>query len=94
MKSVKVSVFMVVMASVLAMSGCATKADISSLREDIAALALTSNDALENSRQAKDMATKSTRDLDIIRRDLAEARKRAELNREKLDSVFEKSMKK
>ena len=75
-----------------ALTGCATKGDIESLRREISALQDTTNEALENSNEARNMASTSLAELDKVKRDAAAARASAEASEAKLDKVFEKSM--
>lgn len=91
----KTSLFVIAPVAVFCVSvttGCATRGDIESLREDISALKRTTNEALEISNQARNASSDSQAEMQLIRRELAEASRRSELNREKLDAVFEKSM--
>lgn len=74
------------------LTGCATKADIEGLRKQIEMLSASSNEALENSREASNIANDSASKLDVLKLDLADVRESSELNQQKLDSVFEKSM--
>lgn len=74
------------------LTGCATKADIEGLRKQIEMLSASSNEALENSREARNIANDSASKLDVLKLDLADVRESSELNQQKLDSVFEKSM--
>ena len=75
-----------------ALTGCATKGDIESLRREISTLQDSTNEALENSNEARNMASTSLAELDKVKRDAAAARASAEASEAKLDKVFEKSM--
>lgn len=77
---------------VVALTGCATKGDIESLRREISTLQDSTNEALENSNQARSMASTSLAELDRVKQDAAAARASAEASEAKLDNVFERSM--
>ena len=80
--------------SMLVLSGCATRSDIEALRSQIQSLQQTTDDSLKVSQEAKEIALNNREDLVSVTRTAESAQRQAAQANEKVDRVFETSMRK